>query len=111
MIDPDLADPEVLKQKLNLDTARINWSRLADYQKEGAVIEVMPSLDLIEVATGFALDNSEKVKTWLTAGLIQKVDDEQASRWQQQDLEIWAVVVAPWVLVQTSGRPAQPQSE
>ncbi|MFT4861546.1 MAG: hypothetical protein ACI95C_000756 [Pseudohongiellaceae bacterium] len=105
MIDPDLEDPEVLKQKLNLDTARINWSLLANYQKEGAVIEVMTSLDLVEVATEFALDNTEKVKTWLTANLIQMVNDEQASLWLQQNREIWSVVVAPWVLVQTDGLP------
>ena len=101
MIDPDLENPEILKQKLNLDTARINWSVLATYQKEGAVIEVMTSLDLVEVAVEFALDGSEKVKTWLTEGLIRKIDDEQSSLWQDQNLEVWAVVVAPWVLVQT----------
>lgn len=100
MIDPDLKDPESLKQKLNLDTARINWSLLANYQKEQAVIEVGVSLDLIEVATAFALDKSDEVKAWLDADLIRKVDDQQSNQWQQDNLELWAVVVAPWVLVQ-----------
>jgi len=100
MNDSDLKNPEVLKQKLNLDTARIGWSLLADYQKEGGVIEVMPQLDLIDVATAFALDSSENVKQWLELGLIQKVDSQQSELWLQESLEPWAVVVAPWVLIQ-----------
>jgi hypothetical protein len=96
----DLNNPEILKNKLNLDTARIGWSLLANYQKEEAVIEVIGSVDLIEVATEFALDNSQKVKAWLEAGQIRKVDDQQASQWLQQGRDVWAVVVAPWVLVQ-----------
>lgn len=107
MDDKDLKNPELIKQKLNLDTARINWSLLANYQKEGAVIEVESSLDLIEVATEFVLDNQQKVKTWLEDEMIRKVADQQSSLWLDANQELWAVVVAPWVLVQIE----KPQSE
>jgi hypothetical protein len=107
MDDLDLKNPEVLKKKLNLDTARISWELLANYQKEEAVIEVDTGLDLIEVATDFALDNSQRVKAWLEAKQIRKVDDLQASKWLQQGQDVWAVVVAPWVLVQAE-KPQNP---
>ncbi len=101
MDDIDSKNPELIKQKLNLDTARINWKLLASYQKEGAVIEVANSLDLIKVATEFVLDSRQKVKAWLDSDQIRKVDDKQSALWLNANHELWAVVVAPWVLVQS----------
>jgi hypothetical protein len=97
-IDPN--DIESLKRKLNLDTARINWQALAEHQQQEAVVEVDPGLDLIVVASEFVRDNRDQVKDWLDAGQVAKVSDDKAQAWQQQDKELWAVVVAPWVLVQ-----------
>ncbi len=96
----DYKDPKVLKQKLNLDTAVINWNLLASYQKEEAIIQVDAALDLIEVATEFVLDNSAQVSQWLESKQITKVDNETAEAWQRSQQSLWAVVVAPWVLVQ-----------
>lgn len=97
-IDPN--DIEALKQKLNLDTAKIHWQALAEHQQQEAVVEVDPGLDLIVVASEFVRDNRDQVKGWLDAGQVAKVSDEKAQAWQRQDKELWAVVVAPWVLVQ-----------
>lgn len=93
-------DPEALKQKLNKDTAKINWSALDQYQQQDAVIEVTGNLDLIAVACEFVRDNRTQVKEWLDQSRLKKVSDEQAQAWKMEDREIWAVVVAPWVLIQ-----------
>lgn len=93
-------DPEALKQKLNRDTAKIKWSALDQYQQQDAVVEVTSNLDLIAVACEFVRDNRSQVKEWLDQSLLKKVSDEQAQAWKMEDREIWAVVVAPWVLIQ-----------
>lgn len=93
-------EPEVLKAKITGETARIQWSELQKFYASGAVIEVIAGLDLVEVAYAFALDDKAKVAAWLQANQVRRVDDAQASAWYQQNAELWAVVVSPWVLVQ-----------
>jgi len=100
MNDIDPNDLEALKRKLNIDTGKISWPALAEHQQRDAVVEVDSSLDLILVACEFVRDNREQVEEWLNAGTIAKVDDNKADQWQQEEKEVWAVVVAPWVLVQ-----------
>lgn len=93
-------DPALIRLKLNHDTAKIKWSALHEHQQEESVIAVSTDLDLIDVACEFTLDNSAQVKAWLEQAQIAKVSDEQAQQWKTEERELWAVVVAPWVLVQ-----------
>tara|TARA_B110000444_G_C18762055_1_gene558049 strand:- start:746 stop:1081 length:336 start_codon:yes stop_codon:yes gene_type:complete len=93
-------DPAVVRQKLNHDTAKIKWAALHEHQKTGSVIAVSTELDLIDVACEFALDNHAQVKAWLEQAQIVIVSDDQAQQWDVEARELWAVVVAPWVLVQ-----------
>ncbi|MEX0964029.1 MAG: DUF2288 domain-containing protein [Pseudohongiellaceae bacterium] len=95
-----LRDPELIRQKLNHDTARIRWSALQQPQQQELVIRVSADLDLIDVGCQFTLDNHDRVRAWLEQAQLQKVDEAQSQTWQAQDRELWAVVVAPWVLVQ-----------
>ncbi len=89
-----------LKTKLNKETAKITWQELERHYASGAVIAVANGHDLIEVGCQLSLDNKEVVEQWLTAGVMAKVDDQQATQWFEQQATLWAVVVAPWVLVQ-----------
>lgn len=89
-----------LKIKLNKETAKINWQELQRFYASGSVIAVSADMDLIEVASQFSVDNSSAVSSWLEAGSVYKVDDKQAGLWFEQETEFWAVVVAPWVLIQ-----------
>ncbi len=89
-----------LKTKLNKETAKIDWQELQRHYASGAVIAVANGIDLIEVGCQLSLDNKEAVEQWLTEGAIAKVDDQQAAQWFEQQVTLWAVVVAPWVLVQ-----------
>lgn len=94
------ADDQELKTKLNKEAAKIGWQELERFYASGAMVAVGSGMDLIEVACQFSQDNSAVVQAWLAEGQVYKVDDKQAISWQQQQAVLWAVVVAPWVLVQ-----------
>ena len=89
-----------LKARLNRETAKIPWSELQRFYARGEVIAVDKSLDLIHVASQFNLDNKSDVEGWLGQGMVARVNDQQAAQWHQQQAQLWAVVIAPWVLVQ-----------
>jgi hypothetical protein len=91
---------EVLRARLNLETGRIDWAELQRHFARGVVIRVGPGLDLVEVAGRFAEDDQAAVAAWLAAGALAKADAVDARGWQQRQARFWAVVVAPWVLVQ-----------
>ncbi len=89
-----------LLSKLNRETSKIRWSELQRFYASGAVINVHNSLDLLQVACQFSEDNKSAVEGWLQQGSVARVDDALAQRWWDQNAEVWAVVIAPWVLVQ-----------
>ncbi|HEB57248.1 MAG TPA: DUF2288 domain-containing protein [Gammaproteobacteria bacterium] len=91
---------EQLRQKLNLESGQIDWSELQRHFARGAVIAVNPELDLVEVALKFTEDDRSEIEGWLTSGQIKRADDEHARRWNQTAAVFWAIVVAPWILVQ-----------
>lgn len=93
-------DIEKLKASLNQQTAKIDWEQLQRHYASGAIVAVAPSMDLIEVACQVSCDNKALVESWLRDALVFKVDDDLAKHWYQQNPTLWAVVVAPWVLVQ-----------
>ena len=94
-------DRETLLRREYLgQTARINWHELQTYYAHGSVVAVSADLDLVEVAVQLGLDNTEKFQQWIADGLVSPVADEQALAWYQANQELWAVVAAPWVLVQ-----------
>jgi len=92
--------------RLNKETAKILWSELQKFYAQGLVICVAPDMDLIKVAAAFSQDDKRSVETWLEAAMVFHVKDEDAIRWLEQDPVFWAVVVAPWVLVQKIGENA-----
>jgi hypothetical protein len=91
---------EVLREKLNLETGRLDWPALARHFARGVVIRVGAETDMVEVATAFANDDRQAVEQWLTSGQIAKAEVEDAQAWNDCQATFWAVVVAPWVLVQ-----------
>ncbi len=89
-----------LRRRLNSETSKLRWTELQRHYAGGNVVAVDNSLDLIEVAVGIAQDDTESVKKWMADGRLAKLGDIQAAAWLQADVELWAVVVKPWVLVQ-----------
>jgi hypothetical protein len=90
----------LLRAKLNAETGRIAWPELQRHFARGAVIKVVPGMDLVEVALAVARDEKVAIAAWLADGRITRAGDEDAIDWQGRDATFWAVVTAPWVLVQ-----------
>ncbi|MEH6592363.1 MAG: DUF2288 domain-containing protein [Halioglobus sp.] len=106
----DEGSPESLvRQEYFQQTARIHWHELQTYYAHGSVVRVAPSLDLVEVAVQLANDNVEQFQQWIAEGEISPVVEEQALVWYDSNQLLWAVVAAPWVLVQL--RESDPVSE
>jgi len=91
---------EELIAHFNAQTAKLTWSELARYFARGVVIKVAPGMDLVAVAVAMAQDRADEIETWSQASQIQQASDEDARDWHDQESVFWAVVVAPWVLVQ-----------
>ncbi len=100
MSTPDLQ--EISRIKVNLETARIGWRELQRFFASGAAIFVADELDLVEVAFQISQDNRAQAQAWMDAGQVARVTDEQALAWYDTDADVWAVVVSPYVLVQTA---------
>ena len=89
-----------LLAKLNLETSRISWRDLQTYYARGHVVRVEPDLDLLDVAAELAADNTAQFQSWMADNRIGDVSPDRAQAWYDHNTELWAVVVAPWVLVQ-----------
>jgi hypothetical protein len=96
------ADIDV-RHLLNAQTGRIGWSELQRQFAQGLLLWVAPELDLVEVAAYIVKDEKAMVTAWMEAGQLMKPDLTMARGWQQNQSEFWAVVAAPWVLVQETG--------
>ena len=91
---------EELRQKILLETARMDWPELARWFARGMVVIAEPRLDLVEAAACLAENDQARLQVWIEAGQIRRASDSDAKRWNAADQQFWAVVVAPWVLVQ-----------
>jgi hypothetical protein len=91
---------EYRPQDLLAQTARVGWQELERHFARGVVIRVDSDLDLVQVATSLANDDKVVTEAWLAAGRIASLDTATARRWACGDAELWAVVIAPWVMVQ-----------
>ncbi|NCF20221.1 MAG: DUF2288 family protein [Haliea sp.] len=90
----------LLRREFHSQTARIHWRELQTYYAHGSVIAVAPELDLVEVAVQLGLDNTARFQQWIDGDEVTSVSDTQALAWYEDDALLWAVVAAPWVLVQ-----------
>ncbi|WP_188982548.1 DUF2288 domain-containing protein [Pseudomonas matsuisoli] len=91
---------ETLYAKLLGETARIQWSELQPFFARGALMWVAPGQDLVAIAVAIAENRAQDVQAWLQQGVLRKLDDDTARRLAEQENDLWAVVLAPWVLVQ-----------
>lgn len=91
---------DILRARLNMETARIAWKDLLRFFAAGTVIAVSEELDLVEVAIQISNDNKALIEQWMIEKRVDKVSDAQAKDWLETDASLWAVVVRPWILVQ-----------
>ena len=90
----------LLHDKLNLETARIYWQELQPHFARGAAVYVDSNLDLIGIAKLMADDDSDTLAKLMQQGQFGVVSEAQARQFLADNQAMWAVVVAPWVLVQ-----------
>ncbi len=88
--------------ELNKQTGKLIWKELERYFARGVLIKIHPSLDLVNVAAEFQLDNSITIKQWLNEKKIAHVQTKDALLWSSTNPTFWSIVVAPWVLIQLS---------
>jgi hypothetical protein len=91
---------DILRAKLNLETAQLAWPELERHFARGSVVKVAPGMDLIDAALQIAENNAVTVEAWLAEGRIARAELADAEDWHARQPMFWAVVVAPWVLVQ-----------
>ncbi len=88
------------KDKVNQETSKISWSELQRFFAQGLAVYISSSLDLVDVADAFSKDNKVLVEKWMQQQQVYLVSDQQASEWINENTQVWAVVVKPWILVQ-----------
>ena len=91
---------DILRAKLNLETAQLQWTELERHFARGDVIKVAIGSDLIDAALNIAENNAATVQGGLAGGRIARAEMADAEDWHARQPMFWAVVVAPWVLVQ-----------
>ena len=89
-----------LIDKLHTETARIKWQELQPHFARGVLLYVDLELDLIEIAADMATDMAKQLESVLQAKKISHPSNDQAKDWFENNTEFWAVVVAPYVLIQ-----------
>ncbi|MBQ0719739.1 MAG: DUF2288 domain-containing protein [Gammaproteobacteria bacterium] len=94
--DPD----ELLRAKLEGETAKMPWRELQHFFANGSAIYVAPALDLVEVAAEMSSNNETQISAWQSKGELGQISDALALEWYEANALMWSVVVRPWVLVQ-----------
>ena len=99
LINPELSDEELF-HKLNGETAELSWRELESHFARGVIVRVAPELDLVRVAVSFTRDDRRMVEELMSDGRVATATDSDAIVWADIQPTFWAVVVAPWVLIQ-----------
>ena len=100
MVDKKTTPELTPEQKLNLETAKISWQELQRFFAQGLIVVVNSELDLLDTASRFVTNDSDTVESLLANGKVYKAEIDDAKKWNVANGDFWAVVVAPWVLVQ-----------
>ncbi len=90
-----------LRDKLNRETAKIEWRALQRFFAAGQALELEPGHDLVACACALAQDDVQQIKPLMESNVLRRVPDSVAQAWYDEDEVLWAVVVKPWVLVQS----------
>lgn len=89
-----------LNEKLAQDVAEITWQDLLPHAKRDAVIVIQEELELLEVATAIAEDNTASVQGWIGSQSISKPTAEQLTAWNQTPQKLFiALIVQPFVII------------
>ncbi len=77
------------KEKVNQETSKIPWSELQRFFAQGLAVNIVPELDLVDVADAFSKDDKARVEQWMQKQKIHLVSNQQATLWIKNDALIW----------------------
>ena len=100
MTESEITSEQLIRGKINSETAKMRWKELQRYFAGGYTLEVDTQLDLVEVAYQMQQDNTEQIERWMNEQMIRQVSNDLAREWFKNDTELWACVIKPWVLIQ-----------
>jgi hypothetical protein len=89
-----------LRAHLNAETGKVEWAEVERHFARGSVVKVDTKLDLVEVAACMARDDAGAIRGWMTDGTLARATEDDARAWSERRPLFWAVVAAPWLLVQ-----------
>lgn len=92
-----------LRARLNVQTGKLSWPEIQRHFARGVVLVVAQQADLLEIAAAIINDDQAAVGDVMENGALSRASLEDARSWQEKDPLFWAIVAAPWVLVQEVG--------
>jgi len=95
----DNLNQDELIAHLNAQTGQITWQELQPFFAKGALQYLATGYDLIDIATALIRDDKLIILPLVEAKILGPLEDAKAKEIQMND-EFWAVVIAPWVLIQ-----------
>ena len=93
-------DPQTTREKLEGEAGPADWKVLKPHFLRGAIITISPELDIIDAGVRIATDDTAQIEVWMSEGKITRPTQTDADAWEKTDLEMTALVIAPFVLVQ-----------
>lgn len=102
---------EELRAKLIGETGKLEWPELERHFARGVVVAVNPGIDLIDVAMSMANDDKAAMEKWFEAGTVRRAEAADAEAWVKTQPLFWAVVIAPWVVIQEIDDSAESPGE
>lgn len=97
---PAPSELDQIGTELVRQTALIAWQELAHHHAAGNLLGVVERLDLIDIGRALRADRNDLLAVWLADGSVYPIDDQRAIAWQRDNSRFWALVIAPFVLIQ-----------
>ena len=88
------------QEKLNLETAIMEWKELEICFAQGKLLIVDPSCDLIKVAAQISDSELNNIQKLIDENLLQFASPSWIKQHCQSNTLLWTLVVAPYVLSQ-----------
>ncbi len=95
-----MSDEISTQQKLNLETASIEWKDLQLFFAQGKLLVVEPNSDLVRVASLIADNELKELESLIEQQKIEFATPDWVKNHCQQSTSLWAVVVSPYVICQ-----------
>ena len=90
---------EELVAYLNSETGKISWQELQPYFAKGSLLYLETGYDLVDIAASLVKDDKTIILPLVENKLLGALQDDLATTLIPND-QFWAVVVAPWVVIQ-----------